>query len=93
MDFVNLADYVAANDYEAKLLQERTGKSMAELARQVKALVVTKGAKGSSIYTDGRRIDIPVVSATNIVDPTGCGDAYRAGLPSTPVCPICVLIH
>jgi adenosine kinase len=80
MDFVNLADYVAANDYEAKLLQERTGKSMTELARLVKALVVTKGARGSSIYTGGKRIDIPVVSATNIVDPTGCGDAYRAGL-------------
>jgi adenosine kinase len=80
MDFVNLADYVAANDYEAKLLQERTGKSVAELARLVKALVVTKGAKGSSIYTGSTRIDIPAVSPTDIVDPTGCGDAYRAGL-------------
>ena len=80
LDFVNLADYVAANDYEAKLLQERTGKGVAELARSVKALVVTKGAKGSSIYTKGRRIDIPAVSPTDIVDPTGCGDAYRAGL-------------
>jgi adenosine kinase len=80
MDFVNLADYVAANDYEAKLLQERTGKGVAELARSVKALVVTKGAKGSSIYSKGRRIDIPAVSPTEIVDPTGCGDAYRAGL-------------
>ena len=80
MDFVNLADYVAANDYEAKLLQERTGKSVDELARLVKALVVTKGAKGSSIYTGGTRIDIPAVSPTDIVDPTGCGDAYRAGL-------------
>jgi adenosine kinase len=80
LDFVNLADYVAANDYEAKLLQERTGKSVAELARSVKALVVTQGAKGSSIYTNGKKIDIPAVSPTNIVDPTGCGDAYRAGL-------------
>ena len=80
LDFVKLADYVAANDYEAKLLQERTGKSVDELARSVKALVVTKGAKGSSIYTGGRRIDIPAVSPTDIVDPTGCGDAYRAGL-------------
>lgn len=80
LHFVHLADYVAANDYEAKLLQERTGKSVAELARSVKALVVTKGAKGSSIYTKGKRIDIPAVSPTGIVDPTGCGDAYRAGL-------------
>jgi adenosine kinase len=80
MNFVDLADYVAANDYEAKLLQERTGKSLTELARSVKALIVTQGAKGSSIYADGKRVDIPAVSPADIVDPTGCGDAYRAGL-------------
>ena len=80
LNFVKLADYVAANDYEAKLLQERTGKSVAELSRSVKALVVTQGAKGSSIYADGRRIDIPAVPPAGVVDPTGCGDAYRAGL-------------
>ncbi len=80
MNFVDLADYVAANDYEAKLLQERTGKSLTELARSVKALIVTQGAKGSSIYADGKQVDIPAVSPANIVDPTGCGDAYRAGL-------------
>jgi adenosine kinase len=80
LNFVNLADYVATNDYEAKLLQERTGKSVDELSRSVEALVVTQGAKGSSIYSDGKRIDIPAVPPTDIVDPTGCGDAYRAGL-------------
>lgn len=80
MSFVNLADYVATNDYEAKLLQERTGKSVAELSRSVKALVVTQGAKGSRIYTGGKTVDIPVVPPTDVVDPTGCGDAYRAGL-------------
>ena len=80
LNFVNLADYVATNDYEAKLLQQRTGKNVAELSRLVKALVVTQGAKGSSIYTDGRRVDVPAVPPTHIVDPTGCGDAYRAGL-------------
>ena len=80
LNFVNLADYVATNDYEAKLLQQRTGKNVAELSRSVKALVVTQGAKGSSIYTDGRRVDVPAVPPTHIVDPTGCGDAYRAGL-------------
>jgi adenosine kinase len=80
MNFVKLADYVATNDYEAKLLQERTGKSVAELSKSVKALVVTQGGKGSSIYSGGRRIDIPAVPPTDIVDPTGCGDAYRAGL-------------
>ncbi len=80
LNFLNLADYVATNDYEAKLLQQRTGKNVAELSRSVKALVVTQGAKGSSIYTDGRRVDVPAVPPTHIVDPTGCGDAYRAGL-------------
>jgi adenosine kinase len=80
MSFVNLADYVATNDYEAELLQERTGKSVAELSRSVKALVVTQGAKGSRIYTGGKTVDIPVVPPTDVVDPTGCGDAYRAGL-------------
>jgi len=80
MSFVNLADYVATNDYEAKLLQERTGKSVAELSHSVKALVVTQGAKGSRIYTGGKTVDIPVVPPTDVVDPTGCGDAYRAGL-------------
>ena len=80
LNFLNLADYVATNDYEAKLLQQRTGKDVAELSRSVKALVVTQGAKGSSIYTDGRRVDVPAVPPTHIVDPTGCGDAYRAGL-------------
>ena len=80
MHFVKLADYVAANDYEAKLLQERTGKSVEELSRSVKALVVTKGGKGSTIYTGGKSIDVPAVPPAEIVDPTGCGDAYRAGL-------------
>ena len=80
MNFVELADYVATNDYEAKLLQERTGKSVADLSRSVKALVVTQGAKGSRIYTGGKTVDIPVVPPTDVVDPTGCGDAYRAGL-------------
>ncbi len=80
LKFVDLADYVAANDYEAKLLQERTGKSVAALARSVKALVVTRGANGSTIYSQGREIDIAAVAPSAVVDPTGCGDAYRAGL-------------
>jgi adenosine kinase len=78
--FIELADYVAANDYEAKLLQERTGKRVEELARSVKALIVTRGASGSSIFTGGREIQVPAVPAAKVVDPTGCGDAYRAGL-------------
>jgi len=80
LEFIRLADYCTVNDYEAKLLTERTGKSLAELAREVKALVVTLGASGSQIYADGARIDIPAVPAEQLLDPTGCGDAYRAGL-------------
>jgi adenosine kinase len=80
LDFVKLADYCTVNDYEAKLLTERTGKSLEELAREVKALIVTLGASGSRIYANGAVLDIPVVPATELLDPTGCGDAYRAGL-------------
>ncbi len=80
MNFVALADYVALNDYEAKLLQERTGKSLEQLAQNVRALVVTLGAKGSMIYSDGKVLEIPCVEADQVTDPTGCGDAYRAGL-------------
>jgi adenosine kinase len=80
LDFVHKADYLAVNDYEGELLQERTGRKLEALAREVKALIVTLGAKGSVIYADGRRHEIPCVPATEVVDPTGCGDAYRAGL-------------
>jgi adenosine kinase len=78
--FISQASYVTVNDYEAKLLQEKTGKSLAEIASQVKALVMTLGADGSVIYTDGKEIRIPGVQAAEVLDPTGCGDAYRAGL-------------
>jgi len=80
LDFIKLADYCTVNDYEAKLLTERTGKSLEALAREVRALVVTLGGNGSQIYADGARIDIPAIAAPELVDPTGCGDAYRAGL-------------
>jgi len=80
MDFISMADYVAVNDYEARLLQDKTGQKMEELAKLVQALVVTRGAEGSYIYADGQRLDIPSVKADKVVDPTGCGDAYRAGL-------------
>ena len=80
LHFLDLADYVALNDYEAQLLQERTGQSLEELARAVKALIVTLGAEGSMILAHGRRYAIPSVKPEAVVDPTGCGDAYRAGL-------------
>lgn len=80
MDFIALADYACFNDYEAKLACDRTGRSLEQLASQLKALIVTRGGEGSDIYVDGRRIEIPCVLADQILDPTGCGDAYRAGL-------------
>lgn len=77
---LQLADYCTVNDYEARLLCDRTGRSIESLATEVKALIVTRGGEGSEIHTGGRRIDIPTASPTAVQDPTGCGDAYRAGL-------------
>jgi len=79
-EFVRLADYVAVNDYEGKMLEEKTGRKLEALAREVKALVCTLGAKGSVIIAQGRRHEVPSAPADAVVDPTGCGDAYRAGL-------------
>ncbi|MCB1791622.1 MAG: carbohydrate kinase family protein [Gammaproteobacteria bacterium] len=78
--FAEQATWLAFNDYEAKLMQERTGKSPAQLARDAEAVIVTRGGEGSTIYTKGREIEIPLAPAQHLVDPTGCGDAYRGGL-------------
>ena len=80
LQFIEMADYLAVNDYESQIIQDKTGLSLAQLALKVKALIVTLGASGSHIYADDQRFDIPCVKADQIVDPTGCGDAYRAGL-------------
>ena len=80
MDFLRLADYACFNDYEAKLACDRTGRSLEQLAAEVKALIVTRGGAGSEIYVDGQKLEIPCVQPDAIVDPTGCGDAYRGGL-------------
>ena len=80
LEFIDKATYVAVNDYEGKMLEAKTGQSLTALAGRVDALIATRGAEGSIIYTKGQRLDIPCVKATSIVDPTGCGDAYRAGL-------------
>ena len=77
---IEQADWIAANDYECELLQERTGLSAQQLAERVSALIVTRGAKGSIIYTNQRCLEIPSAQVAQVVDPTGCGDAYRAGL-------------
>ena len=79
-EFLRAASYVAVNDYEGKMLEEKTGRKLEDIARDVKALVATQGAQGSLIYADGQRHDIPCVKPDAVVDPTGCGDAYRAGL-------------
>lgn len=78
--FIELATYVAVNDYEAELLTERTNLTLDQIAKRVSALIVTRGEQGAEIFTDGQRIDIPCVQADQVVDPTGCGDAFRAGL-------------
>lgn len=80
LQFMELADYACFNDYEAKLLTDRTGRSIEQLAGLVKGLIITRGAEGSEINADGQRILIPCVEADRVVDPTGCGDAYRSGL-------------
>ncbi|RCS57576.1 carbohydrate kinase family protein [Parvibium lacunae] len=76
------ASYITLNDYEAKLFSERTGLSMEKLAQRagIKAVVVTLGSQGSQIYHGGQLETIPVVAAPDLVDPTGCGDAFRSGL-------------
>jgi adenosine kinase len=79
-ELVRLADYVAVNDYEGKMLEEKTGRTLESLAREVKALIVTLGAQGSRIYAGDVQHEIPSAPADAVVDPTGCGDAYRAGL-------------
>lgn len=80
LEFVRMADYIAVNDYEGRMLQERTETTLEQLAQQVKALVVTLGARGSVIRAGGREYEIPAVEAEKVADPTGCGDAFRAGL-------------
>ncbi|MDR1854258.1 MAG: carbohydrate kinase family protein [Azoarcus sp.] len=77
---LKLARYCTVNDYEARLMCDKTGRSIEELAAMVDALVVTLGGEGSHIYTGGQRLEVPIVKAEALVDPTGCGDAYRAGL-------------
>jgi adenosine kinase len=78
--FVSLARWVTVNDYEWQLLQQKSGWGVEEILKRVEALIVTRGAAGSSIYTRSAQLAIPAAVARVVVDPTGCGDAYRAGL-------------
>ncbi len=78
--FVDQADWVVVNDYEGKMLSDRTGWDSAAISRRVKGLVVTLGADGCEVWTEGTSVHVPAVTPTAIVDPTGCGDAWRGGL-------------
>ncbi len=80
LDFAEKATWITLNDYEAQLFEDRTGKSPHELAEMVDALIITRGGEGSYIYTLEHRYEIPCARVEAINDPTGCGDAYRAGL-------------
>ena len=78
--FIEMATYVAVNDYEAELLMERTGMSLDQIAERVDALIVTRGELGADIFHADRMLSIPCVPVAQVVDPTGCGDAFRAGM-------------
>lgn len=78
--FSQQATYIALNEYEAQLFQDKTGLSAKEVSKHVEALIITRGGQGSTIYTQGEKLTIPCAKAEQLLDPTGCGDAYRAGL-------------
>lgn len=78
--FIEQATHIVVNDYEAELLQEKTGKSLEQIAARAQSLVVTRGARGADIHSDGTCIHIAAVPIDQARDPTGCGDAFRAGL-------------
>ncbi|CAB3679852.1 MULTISPECIES: carbohydrate kinase family protein [Achromobacter] len=77
---LKLAQALTVNDYEAGVVEQRTGRSMDDIARSLQAVVVTRGAEGATLLTEGKTIQIPPVRAAQVVDPTGCGDAQRGGL-------------
>lgn len=80
MRFIDQATWVTVNDYEGKMLSDRTGLSHADISRHVKGLIVTLGAEGCEVWIDGEKTLVPPVKAAAVVDPTGCGDAWRGAL-------------
>ena len=78
--FIEQSDWVTVNDYEGKMLSERTGWSEAEVSRRVRGLVVTLGAEGCDVWVDGHKTHVPAIKPEAVVDPTGCGDAWRGAL-------------
>ena len=79
-ELIEMADYVTVNDYEGAMLTEKTGWSLSDISHKVKALIVTLADQGCEIWTNGSKVHVPGVKATAVVDPTGCGDAFRAAL-------------
>jgi adenosine kinase len=78
--FIDLATWVTVNDYEGKMLCDRTGLSSAEISKKVKGLIVTLGEHGCEVWVDGEKTTVAPVVASSVVDPTGCGDAFRGAL-------------
>src|SRR5690606_13010811 len=76
---IEMADVITANDYEATVIEQRTGRSMDDIAQQLQAVVVTRGAQGATLYAEGTQHSIDALEVDQVVDPTGCGDAHRAG--------------
>ena len=80
LQFIELATWVTVNDYEGKMLSDRTGLSSAEISQKVQGLVVTLGEHGCEVWVGGEKSLVPPVKANEVVDPTGCGDAFRGAL-------------
>ena len=80
LELISTARALTVNDYEARIVEEKTGRKVADLARDIGAVIVTRAGEGSTVFTGERAIHVPAVKADSLVDPTGCGDAYRAGL-------------
>ncbi len=78
--FISQASWVTVNDYEGKMLCDRTGWTPAQISRQVRGLIITLGAQGCEVWIDGEKTQVPAVAPTQVVDPTGCGDAWRGAL-------------
>jgi adenosine kinase len=80
LELIERARALTVNTYEARVIEDKTGRRVEDIARTIGAVVVTRGAEGSTVHVDGRSIDVAAVPPEALVDPTGCGDAYRAGL-------------
>ncbi len=78
--FIEQATWITVNDYEGRMLCERTGWSLQDISRKVRGLVVTLGAEGCDVWENGERTNVPVAAPAEVVDPTGCGDAWRGAL-------------